>query len=378
MQLEKVKCNLEQGIVVMSSYSLPDINAPPPGQRREPRSEEQQAALDAAVSDVLKVVRVQEGEALSTALKPPLDCPTPRFEFAATSPPAESPGETDGQGCKIASSHAGIPGGAPRDPEEARVLGVSPSLLAEEAASADGPSAWELFPPPERDCVRLFAPGQRVWVLMDGKPFAQAQVVELVSQGEFKGRYRVRYGDGSHYHCRRGRLCPLYGTPVGVSDGTPGGTPGLGDRPTVVVCPETKHYRQLGRLQPRPGEQALEIGSDLGACTELLAESVGGAGHACGVDKSAESVKEAKRRYPDLKFVCADVLRNPGILGIIRDEAGGSYNAVFIDINGNRAAEAVAEVIQLARTALAPRLIVVKSTEMTRILEKAMQAHDRN
>jgi CheY-like chemotaxis protein len=56
---------------------------------------------------------------------------------------------------------------------------------------------------------------------------------------------------------------------------------------------------------------------------------------------------------------------------------GSSFDAVFIDINGNRMIEAVAEVTRLVCRDLAhrpPRLIVVKSSEMAKALQAALDA----
>lgn len=282
----------------------------------------------------------------------------------------------------------------------------------------------ELFPPRAADLDRLFAVGQPVWVLNGGKPFAKAVVVrspEGADAQAFAGRYRVRYQDGSHYHCRAGAIRPLYGSTENA-------------KTTIIVTAETTHYRQLARLQLFPGESALEIGSDLGACTAVLAEStnapkptlghssgegggdeyddqaprhpVGAAvGRAVGIDKSPQSVAEARRRFPGAPFHCVDVLATPGVLrrlaGLASTDAplnfsktslsivgeveaavrpvcgGSSFDAVFIDINGNRMIEAVAEVTRLVCRDLAhrsPRLVVVKSSEMAKALQAALDA----
>ena len=248
--------------------------------------------------------------------------------------------------------------------------------LLEEIADPTCPTKWEAFPPRACDRARLFSVGQPVWVLMGGKPFARGTVVAVPSDEsdstlaeEFGDRYRIKYQDGSHYHCRPGRLCPLYASN------------------SVVVTAETKHYRQLARLQPNLGDRALEIGSDLGACTKVLDESVSGPtgassatdevpvlGSAVGLDKSSSSVEEARRRYPDVPFHCLDILTAPCPSTLQELASGSTFDLVFIDINGNRMIEAVAEAIIVVRKSLPvpPRLIVVKSSAMARELEAAL------
>jgi hypothetical protein len=69
----------------MSSLaSLPDIFASPPSPalRPEPRSVEQQAAVDTALSDALTATRITAGEPLDSALRPTLECPMPRLRPA--------------------------------------------------------------------------------------------------------------------------------------------------------------------------------------------------------------------------------------------------------------------------------------------------------
>jgi len=283
----------------------------------------------------------------------------------------------------------------------------------------------ELYPPRAVDSKRHYAVGQPVWVLNGGKPFARAFIASSLdtTDSKFSDRYRVRYSDGTHYHCRVGALRPLYGATSKA-------------KTTIIVTALTSHYRQLARLQITPGESALEIGSDLGACTAVLAESADApppnhsqlgvegegddsssrpqkvsrqdaAGRAIGIDKSSKSVEEARRRYPGVPFHCVDVLTTPGVLarlatssspsssadaepnapgsGSAREESAGpsnmskekksSFDAVFIDINGNRMIEAVAEVARLVSRELAhcpPRLIVIKSSEMAKALQAVL------
>jgi hypothetical protein len=314
---------------------------------------------------------------------------------------------------------------------------------------------WEIFPVCNDEYGRIYSPGMKVWVMMSGKPFAQAVVVEEdhktteatkgqqqqedeeedeENKNKFEGRVRVQYKDGTFYHCRPGRLCPIYEQCSDSSDNNSVSTPAT---TTIVVTAETKNYRKLARLQPKVGEFALEIGSDLGACTAVLDNTVKGIpnheddddgndkinqhskdvaaapttiqGKALGIDKSSQSIAEAKIRYPNITFECMDVLtaKSPNSLREVsayglqippphdkpHDNRSSDttilststpplpppplFDVVFIDINGNRMLEAVAQVISLVLEVMsddksgkvkAPRLIVVKSSEMVRAM----------
>jgi hypothetical protein len=249
--------------------------------------------------------------------------------------------------------------------------------------------------------------------------------------GGFPGRYRVRYGDGSFYHVQPKRLVRLYGRdallPGETSQGAREEERTTTPPPTIVVTASTSHYRQLARTQCLPQESALEIGSDLGLCTSVLDAALGaGGGHAVGIDKSAGSVAEARRRFPAISFRCEDVLSEDGAClrrrprrrrrrdrgeeggegGEEEGEQGGGgggggggdggqqeqefddeegegegeeeggrerFDLVFIDINGNRMLPHVlrcVDVVLRAYEAAPPRLIVVKSSEMSAELAK--------
>ena len=276
---------------------------------------------------------------------------------------------------------------------------------------------WELFPPRPLDFCELFVPGAPVWVLMDGKPFSKAVIIGKANDdSKFSGRFLVQYKDNTQYHCRPGRLCRIYGATVPLLNNEQPSVnrwnldiPSSGlkiqessneaisslETPrslldsekidvhqtsscTIVVCPETSHYRQLARLLPFPGEKALEIGSDLGACTSLLWNSVtvdGASGRAIGIDKSSKSVEEAKKRFPFIPFHCVDVLtsQNENNLGIPGETSDLDFDVIFVDINGNRMIDSVAEVISITRSCFSPRLIVCKSTQMTSALTMGIE-----
>uniref|UniRef100_A0A7S4L1M5 Oxidoreductase molybdopterin-binding domain-containing protein n=1 Tax=Guillardia theta TaxID=55529 RepID=A0A7S4L1M5_GUITH len=100
---------------------------------------------------------------------------------------------------------------------------------------------------------------------------------------------------------------------------------------TVLVVPETHHYHYLAYSQVVEGDKALEIGSDFGRCSVILARACG---DAVGVDVMPERVAQAQATFgsPNLKFITLDCLKETEKLADI----GRGRNKVFIDINGNR------------------------------------------
>ena len=94
-----------------------------------------------------------------------------------------------------------------------------------------------------------------------------------------------------------------------------------------------------------------------------------------GIDKSEESIRIARERYPHQKFLLRDVfeednddvlqgLRQDGDdnIGLDHGENGLVRNLVVaIDINGNRELPAVLRCIQLVLDSWSPRMIMVKS-----------------
>lgn len=192
--------------------------------------------------------------------------------------------------------------------------------------------------------------GSRVWVMKKGVPFACGHVRRSPSCGadagaaeQQPGRLRVVYKDGTFYNARKSQVVAIQ--PANVR--------------SCVVVSETSMYRRLAKTQVRSVDTCLEIGSDFGATTKIL-DSVGS--RAVGIDKNQEHVAQAAESHPGVKFVCADVLRDPEVL------QKHPATCVFVDINGNRMLGAVLECVQIVQAQLLPRLIVVKSKELFKAL----------
>ena len=93
------------------------------------------------------------------------------------------------------------------------------------------------------------------------------------------------------------------------------------------------------------------------------------------IDKNETYLRDAKdnfptAKYPKLLFEQADVkegqlgqLQELGIVG-----RGKPFDAVFLDINGTRELSTVVATIQQIQQALKPKLIIVKSKELAKVL----------
>lgn len=252
----------------------------------------------------------------------------------------------------------------------------------------------------------------------DGSDEAAVAAAAVVASAAGGGAVRVRYLDGSHYAVRRENVrllldhtyTPLLFAPTEAAPAAPA--------PRVMfVCAETDTYRAVARCEARPGMRALEIGSDLGYATQLLASRCGAA-HTLGVDLAPDRVARARTLWPDVRFECLDVLQRSapaalramvaelgapagggggadvdgaaiaadrtGIDAIARAEAarapacdgGGEAAAAAdeapwlacVDINGNRALPAVMAVVRMVAEELRPAVMVVKSRALFRLL----------
>ena len=160
--------------------------------------------------------------------------------------------------------------------------------------------------------------------------------------GDEHDRMTVRYPSGKTYRVRKTNLSPVLEKHDHL----------------ILVASETTDYRRIATVHTTKEDNFIEIGCDFG----ILVDSVD-AKTTLGVDKSEESIKIARGRYPNRDFILGDIFEDD--LGI---ESRSPY-VVAIDINGNRMLPAVLDCIQVVVDKWAPRLIVVKSRELYARLE---------
>lgn len=122
----------------------------------------------------------------------------------------------------------------------------------------------------------------------------------------------------------------------------------------IILCPETKFYRNLAKSQVLENERVLEIGCDFGLTTNFLSK---GTNQTFGIDKSYYHIKEAQKTFPHIKFFHYDVLAKSLT-------SFGKFDRVFIDVGGDRDYQPVEEVIKKVIQELNPSQIYVKNRQL--------------
>jgi hypothetical protein len=218
-----------------------------------------------------------------------------------------------------------------------------PSALPQPTGANAKPFRYLLFDQVEKE----FFDGESLesqtlcWVLLSkGKQkapqlYKRARVLmECASDDDDEKRIQVEYPSGSTYRVRRSNMMPVLEHQTNL----------------ILVASETNDYRRTATVHTRSEDHFIEIGCDFG----ILVDSVDCKSR-LGIDKSVESIRIAKERYPDRDFLLGDVFEDD--LNI----APQHPLVVAIDINGNRELPAVLKCVQLALDSWSPRLIVVKS-----------------
>jgi hypothetical protein len=196
-----------------------------------------------------------------------------------------------------------------------------------------------------------YKPDALCWVLTSkGKKktpqlYQRAKILSICE--EEKNRITVQYPNGSTYRVRRSNLMPVLEN----------------ENNLILVASETNDYRRTATVQTRKEDHFVEIGCDFG----ILVDSVDAAS-TLGVDKSEESIRIARERYPKHDFLLGDVFE-------ALDVSPQQPLVVAIDINGNRQLPAVLKCIQLALDKWSPRLLVVKSRELYAVLNNAKEGN---
>jgi hypothetical protein len=186
--------------------------------------------------------------------------------------------------------------------------------------------------------------GTLCWVLLSKgnkkspQLYQRARVVSSLIPENKEDRILIQYPKGSTYHVRRSNLMPVLEHESNL----------------ILVASETSDYRRVSIVQTRPEDHFIEVGCDFG----ILVDSVD-AKSSLGIDKSEESIRIARERYPTGNFLLGDIFE-----GLDVPVYNKAPLVVSIDINGNRQLNAVLKCIQLVLDEWSPRLIIVKSREL--------------
>ncbi len=140
------------------------------------------------------------------------------------------------------------------------------------------------------------------------------------------------------------------------------------EKQLIIVAPETKYYRKLCIVQTPHDHSFIEIGCDF-ALTTGNVDCI----KRLGIDKSPTSLEIAHGNFPDLPLEEVDILEESeeNLMNLLeRYEMNHDRNKLIvgIDINGNREYEAVRDCLQRVLDLWQPRLIIVKSRSMFRVM----------
>jgi len=192
-----------------------------------------------------------------------------------------------------------------------------------------------------------------------GKATLLESLLDTNPEHPYHGRYKVRFDccTVATAHVQPQRLTPIYSL--------------QGQTKQVLLCANTKEYRRLAKTQPQKTDFVIEIGSSFGIATDIIHQR---ARHVVGIDISKQLIEKAQITYPDIPFLCFDVLQDKvRLLSIAKDPSSTLWkdselpylsDMVFLDIGGNRELETVASILKFLQEELSPRLIVVKSTQL--------------
>ena len=184
------------------------------------------------------------------------------------------------------------------------------------------------------------------WVLLSKGKKKTPQLYERARVGHLPedepDRATVRYPSGKTYRVRKTNLMPVLEH----------------NNRLILVASETNDYRRMATVHTTKEDNFMEIGCDFG----ILVDSVDSKTR-LGLDKSEESIRIARKRYPNRTFLLGDVFGDDISINL------ESPSVIAIDINGNRLLPAVLDCIQLVVDRWSPRLIIVKSRELYTRLE---------
>jgi hypothetical protein len=142
--------------------------------------------------------------------------------------------------------------------------------------------------------------------------------------------------------------------------------PQFSSDPTIIVTPETNHFRQMAS-QVTSSDKLLEIGCSTGETSKLLIPL-------CdtwvGLDTSEQMIAQCKTTIGDsldektCHFAIVDALIDPA-KAEQECKKFGDLSVIFIDIGGNRECINVLRMVSwVQETFQTPRLIIVKSREL--------------
>lgn len=177
-----------------------------------------------------------------------------------------------------------------------------------------------------------------------------ARVDDCETKDDTNDRMTIIYPKGSTYNVKKKYILPI-----------------TQENQLIIVSPETTDYRRLCIVQTPKDHSFIEIG-----CAFAFTVGNVDCSKRLGIDKSPSSLELAKKNFPTLDLEELDVLveSKEGLMNILeRYEMNDCGKLIVaIDINGNRELEAVVECLQRILDVWRPRLVIVKSRSLFKLM----------
>jgi len=161
-------------------------------------------------------------------------------------------------------------------------------------------------------------------------------------------RIHIQYADGTTYWVKPDNLRPVPQT-----------------KNRVIVADTTRQYREAALRYTAPQDVCLEVGCHEGVTSAKLQ---GRCASIVGVDASAETIDEARKKFPHVHF---EVIDGFNVAALKALSPTGDFDKIFVDIGGIAELPTVARMVGLYFRTWKKATIIVKSVFLSQLLGSA-------
>lgn len=135
----------------------------------------------------------------------------------------------------------------------------------------------------------------------------------------------------------------------------------------TIVTEHVDEYRKALKYYGKTSDNVLEAGCHCGTTTNIAAK-ICNKGNVVGIDQSQFQLNNANKQYShitNMKFYQIDAFNISKII-----EIGIKFDIILIDISGSRDLKSLLQLIESYEKALKPRLMIVKSIKLAKLLNQ--------